>query len=152
RDGSEAVAMAGELKPDVVTLDVEMPVKDGITALEEIMASCPTRVLMVSSVTVRGAEQTIRALELGALDFVTKPNGGARLRLADARGELLQKLRAVATARMPVPGAKTPTRVKAQTRSNRNVVVASSTGGPKALATLFQCLPESFDAPVLMVQ
>ncbi len=153
RDGAEAVSQVKELKPDIVTLDVEMPVKDGLAALDEIMGSCPTKVLMVSSVTLRGAEQTIRALELGALDFVTKPNGGASLRFVDARDELLKKLRAAALARVPgrAPVRK-PLATMSQVGTDKVVVVASSTGGPKALAALFEGLPKPFNAPVLIVQ
>lgn len=77
RDGDEAVAMVRKLKPDIVTLDIEMPHRDGLSALEEIMRDCPVPVLMVSSVTLEGAEATLKALELGAMDFIPKYQGGS---------------------------------------------------------------------------
>ncbi|MBS1713543.1 MAG: chemotaxis response regulator protein-glutamate methylesterase [Armatimonadetes bacterium] len=152
-NGEEGVRMVQELKPDIVTLDVEMPVMDGLTALAKIMAVGPVPVLMVSSVTTQGAEQTIKALELGAVDFVTKPDGGAGFKFVRSKDELLDKLRGVRSARVggrcgPSHTAR-PTSVR---QTDKTVLIASSTGGPKALATLFAGMPKGFPAPVLIVQ
>ena len=77
RDGDEAIELTRKLKPDVVTLDVEMPKRDGLSALRAIMAECPTPVIMVSSITLEGAEATLKALELGAVDFIPKYQAGS---------------------------------------------------------------------------
>jgi len=96
-NGQEAVAKAAALRPDLITLDVQMPGMDGLAALEAIMEHSPTRVLMVSSLTSRGARETIQALCLGALDFVTK--SGTRGDQLEA--QLLAKLDAVTQAGVP---------------------------------------------------
>ncbi len=152
-NGEEAVKLAQELRPDVITLDVEMPVKDGLTALREIMTLCPSRVLMVSSRTVQGADTTLAALEGGALDFVAKPNGSSSTAFLQTREELIAKIRGVQRAAIP----KTRVRVAQKavlpvSATDRTVLIASSTGGPAALATLWQSLPKGFPAPILMVQ
>jgi len=152
-NGEEGVRLVQELKPDIVTLDVEMPVMDGLTALGRIMACGPLPVLMVSSVTTQGAEQTIKALELGAVDFVTKPDGGAGFKFVRSKDELLDKLRGVRSARVGGHPTTSHTARPASVRqTDKTVLIASSTGGPKALATLFAGLPKGFPAPVLIVQ
>jgi two-component system chemotaxis response regulator CheB len=157
-NGEEAVRMAAELKPDLITLDVEMPVMNGIEALKRIMSASPTRVIMVSSVTQKGAALTLQALELGAIDFFTKPGGSASIELFSAKDELMGKLREVVAA-IPKPAAYRPAapirRMMPLTRatgSDRVVVIASSTGGPKALGAVFAALPEAFPAPIYIVQ
>ncbi|MFI5268092.1 MAG: response regulator, partial [Chloroflexota bacterium] len=95
-DGAEAVAKVGELRPDVITMDVEMPRMNGIEAVEIIMRDTPTPVVMLSGVTLRGAAVTIEALAKGAIDFVTKPSGGAEADLALVKQELQDKLRRAA--------------------------------------------------------
>jgi two-component system chemotaxis response regulator CheB len=151
-DGDEAIRLVKELRPDLVTMDVEMPRRDGLSALEEIMRDRPTAVLMVSSVTTQGAAATIRALELGAYDFVTKPQGSSGLRFIEARAEVLEKLRAaklvrLSQSRQPAIPASLPAG-----GSDSVVVIAASTGGPRALQTVFESLPVGFPAPILLVQ
>lgn len=152
KDGDEAVEKTKSLKPDVVTMDVEMPKRDGISALREIMADCPTAVLMVSSVTLEGAKLTLKALELGAVDFVTKPQGGSSLKFIEAKEELLEKVRAAKHARLSA--TKQPvSKVGVVRRSSDKVfVIACSTGGPKALSSLWAALPKGFPSPILIVQ
>jgi two-component system chemotaxis response regulator CheB len=101
RNGEEAVRKVRELAPDVVTLDVEMPLMDGLRALEIIMRECPVPIVMLSSLTDAGARETIRALELGAVDFVQKPSGSISLDLHKVQRELLDKLKAAVRARVP---------------------------------------------------
>lgn len=152
-NGEAGAKLVAELKPDVVTLDVEMPVCDGISALARIMADSPTPVLMVSSVTVKGAEQTLKALEIGAIDFVTKPNGGSSIRFLETKSELISKLRGLRGAKMhtkPANGKQVTASVTGHT--DKVVFVASSTGGPRALATFFSALPHGFPAPIVVVQ
>lgn len=118
RDGEEAIELVHKLKPDVVTLDVEMPKRDGLSTLQAIMAQRPTPVIMVSSMTLEGAEITLRALELGAVDFIPKYQGGsiAHLDMAELSAELCSKVRAVASrgrtgafsARLRTPATSSP--------------------------------------------
>ncbi len=152
-NGKDAIKMAQELKPDVITLDVEMPICNGLEALEQIMVSSPTRVLMVSSITTQGATATMKALELGAYDFVTKPQGSSSLKVLEAKTEVLSKLRAAKLTRLHSASFKRPPASPLTLKkSDKIVVIASSTGGPKALNTLFQTLPKGFPAPILIVQ
>ncbi len=161
RNGAEGVALAEALKPDLITLDVEMPRMNGIEALKQIMEKSPCPVLMVSSVTKKGAAYTIQALELGAVDFVTKPDGPASICLVNAKDELLAKCRAavqVKKTKLAVSSASVQrhfvkSSLSASSAStDRVVVIASSTGGPRALTALFQGLPKGFPAPMLIVQ
>jgi two-component system chemotaxis response regulator CheB len=159
RNGEEAVAKVEALRPDIVTLDVEMPVMDGLSALAEIMRRRPTRVVMLSSVTRHGAEETIRCLELGAIDFVCKPSGAISLDIGEVKDMLLAKLRMAALARL-VPGPlHEPHRRAALAQApmerppaRRVVVVGSSTGGPRALDEIIPSLPPDLPAAVLVVQ
>jgi two-component system, chemotaxis family, protein-glutamate methylesterase/glutaminase len=152
RDGIEALAMAKELKPDVITLDVEMPRMSGLEALASIMRECPTPVVMVSTKTSAGAEATIEALEKGAIDFVCKPRSGSFMALREARDELIAKIRHASRASIGVR-PRSPVRAAVPTRQTDKVVlVATSTGGPKALTCLFETLPKSWQVPILVVQ
>ena len=98
-DGSEAVKLVSRLKPDLVTMDVNMPIMNGLQALEVIMESCPTPVVMLSSLTKKDADETIRALQLGAVDFITKA-GGSVSRIDTIKDEILEKSRNAATAKV----------------------------------------------------
>ena len=151
-DGDEAVEQNRLLKPDVITLDVEMPKRDGISALREIMEKDPTAVLMVSSVTLEGAKLTMTALEIGAIDFVTKPQGGSSLKFVEAKEELLGKIRAAKYARLTATRSPVAKAADLSGRTNKVALIASSTGGPKALAALWRALPKRFPAPILIVQ
>lgn len=151
-DGEEGARMAVELKPDIVTLDVEMPKCNGIEALGRIMKEAPTKVVMVSSVTTEGAAYTLQALELGATDFVTKPNGGSSIRFIGAREELLSKLRGLNGARIQAPAQPAKVVTSSPSSTDKTVLIASSTGGPKALTRFFSALPKGFPAPILLVQ
>lgn len=92
KNGQEAIDKIVKLKPDVVTLDIEMPIMDGLTALERIMDSSPLPVIMLSSLTKEGADATIRSLELGAVDFITKPSSVFKINTDDVKNELLSKI------------------------------------------------------------
>jgi two-component system, chemotaxis family, protein-glutamate methylesterase/glutaminase len=100
RDGRDAVAKAESLKPDVITMDINMPVMDGLQATENIMASNPRPILIVSSESRDGAETTLKALELGAIDFVAKPSSGVDLDMNTVRDELTRKLKIAAKVRV----------------------------------------------------
>jgi two-component system, chemotaxis family, protein-glutamate methylesterase/glutaminase len=158
-NGLDALIKVEQLQPDVVTLDVEMPEMDGLTALRHLMARYPRPVLMLSSQTQAGATTTLRALGMGAVDFVAKPSGSISLDFHRVREELIQKLRVAAGARItprlsaPRPQPELPVRrasVAAELR--RLVVIGSSTGGPRALTSLLSELKADDRTAYLVVQ
>ncbi len=100
KNGQEAIDKIREHKPDVMTLDVEMPILDGLSALETIMNEIPMPVIMLSSLTKEGADSTLRALELGALDFITKPSSIFKVNTEDMRHELIGKLKMASKVRI----------------------------------------------------
>jgi len=171
-NGEEGLKAAASLKPDVITLDVEMPVLDGPGMLRRLMATSPTRVVMLSSLTTEGAAVTLDALDAGAIDFVAKPGGSLSIDVGRVGGDLVAKIRAAAgmseasflahrnrVARRamlrPAPAVQKavarPVRVGATT-ARRLVVIASSTGGPSALNAVVPLLPGNLAAGVLIVQ
>ncbi|HWI64791.1 MAG TPA: chemotaxis response regulator protein-glutamate methylesterase [Symbiobacteriaceae bacterium] len=165
RDGLDGVQKSTTLQPDVVTLDIEMPNLDGYGALREIMARRPTPVVMVSSLTREGAEATVRALALGAVDFVAKPSGSISLNMHVTRDELVAKVKAAAGATpryRRILGELPPLRREAKPERpysheltampRRLVVIGCSTGGPGALHQIIPKLPADLPAGVLVVQ
>ena len=171
RDGRDALAQIKILKPDVVTMDVEMPNMNGLQALEEIMKTQPLPVIMVSSLTQEGAETTLKALALGCVDFVGKPSGTISLNIRDVSQEIIDKVIAASTARIvprmssgfpstpkPSPFTSDFRRMTPPTSMNTNtgridiVAVASSTGGPMALSELIPKLPKNFPVPIVITQ
>ena len=162
RDGLDALEKIKRLKPAVVTLDVEMPRLDGLSALERIMKECPTPVIMLSSLTQEGSETTVKALTLGAIDFVGKPSGTISLDIHKVQEELVAKVRiaaraAVANFRSPIapvvqkPVLFSPVPATGLT-PNKLVIIGSSTGGPNALQQVVPRLPGNLTAAVLIVQ
>ena len=165
RDGADALDKFDALLPDVVTLDVEMPVLDGFGTLTEIMRRRPTPVLMLSSQTQAGADATLRCLELGAVDFIGKPSGSVSLDIEKIAGELISKVKAAANARVvvfrlgnavgagsPRPSEKTPAEKMPGEKSSAVLVIGASTGGPRALQTLVPALPPDLNIPMVIVQ
>ena len=181
RDGQQGLEMARQLKPDVITLDVEMPVMDGIAMLQQLMKEQPTPVVMVSSLTREGAEITLRCLELGAVDFVTKPSGAVSLDLYKVSSQIIEKVKAAASAPRhrltalapaldaqgsaagkPFVGAlstqpsefakRAPSSTPSKITELPLVVIGASTGGPRALSLLMSQLPPDFHAPMLLIQ
>ncbi|OZI74659.1 protein-glutamate methylesterase/protein-glutamine glutaminase [Bordetella genomosp. 12] len=138
--------------PDVLTLDVEMPRMDGLDFLEKLMRLRPMPVVMVSSLTERGGEITLRALELGAIDFVTKPKLGIRDGLLEYSELIAEKIRAAARARLRSPGAPAlaPVRLHSPyTSSEKLVILGASTGGTEAIREVLQPLPA--DSPAMLI-
>lgn len=176
RNGADAIKKVKELKPDVVTLDVEMPIMDGIDALKVIMEECPTAVIMLSSTTQEGTESTLAAMQLGAFDFIAKPSGAISLDLHKIKSELISKVLCAGTANiaklhMPKNDSEnkpaivesisetvqkkvlTHKHIPYKTGSDKKlIVIGTSTGGPRALQTVLSMLPASINAPILVVQ
>ena len=181
RDGDEAIELTRKLKPDVVTLDVEMPKRDGLSALRAIMAECPTPVIMVSSITLEGAEATLKALELGAVDFIPKYQAGsvAHIDMDALSSELCAKVKTVAQrarrvqlaararsggasaarpgasglSAAPRPHAALATSPRPAGRPVRDfVAIGVSTGGPPAVQKVLSALPADFPACIFIAQ
>jgi len=168
RDGRDAVTLAESLRPDVITMDINMPHVDGLQATEMIMSHHPRPIVIVSSESREGASGTLRALELGAIDFVPKPSSGIDLDLRSVRDELTRKLKMAAKVRVvrtAARGKASPASalVPANGKSRTNVpapqngakfpivVIAASTGGPAAVMRVVAGLPRDFSAAVLLV-
>ncbi len=176
-NGDEGVRLVKELRPDVVTLDVMMPVMDGLTALRHIMRDAPTPVVMVSSATREGTQVALDALALGAVDFVAKPSGPISLDIEKVNQELIEKVKAAHTSKLRILTTMDATREKfralaeqlAQGKSGpapqpprsspaavrqrkRLIAIASSTGGPAALQLLLPLLPAKLNAGLVIVQ
>ncbi|GIV14788.1 MAG: chemotaxis response regulator protein-glutamate methylesterase [Armatimonadota bacterium] len=146
-----------QLKPDVLTLDVEMPRMDGITFLEKLMRSHPMPVVMVSTLTREGSEVTLKALELGAVDFIAKPTQSIFTGMAALSHEITSKVKAAARARVRpkqahvAPVEVPQTSVKRVTGTDRLIAIGASTGGPEAIRQVLQGLPAEVP-PIVIVQ
>ncbi len=158
-DGMDAVAKVHALDPDIVTLDIEMPVIDGIAALGYIMSEAPRPVIMLSGIASSGAvDVTLRALELGAVDFVRKPVGAFAEAMPNMANRLLEALRAASVVNLrgvPVLArvAMAIERARISARGARAAVaIAASTGGPRALVEVIPALTRELDAAVLIAQ
>lgn len=182
RDGREGVALTQALKPDVVTMDINMPHMNGLEATEIIMSTNPHPIVIVSSESREGADTTLKALELGAIDFVAKPSSGIDLDMNSVREELARKLRMAAKVRVVrtagkarLSGANDSGSISSSLASNGAaaaarmapaaavpppatagkfpvVVLAASTGGPATLMKFVPMFPQNFAGAVLLVQ
>ncbi|MDZ3837755.1 MAG: chemotaxis-specific protein-glutamate methyltransferase CheB [Rhodospirillales bacterium] len=170
RDGKDALEQVKSFDPDVVTLDINMPVMDGLTCLSHIMTDMPRPVVMVSSLTDAGALATLEALELGAVDYVTKPGGTVSLNLRTVFPDLIAKVRSAAEARgrrRPLSERLRHQRPRAEVRPAQRlsagcgkateatadlVLIGVSTGGPRTLEDLLAQLAVDFPAPILVAQ
>jgi two-component system chemotaxis response regulator CheB len=172
RNGREALELLPKFKPDVVTLDIHMPEMDGLACLDRIMIEYPCPVVMVSSLTAEGAETTLKALELGAVDFVAKPDGAISLHIDELSAELSSKVRSAAGAKLKssarlreriqhrLGGAPVEKLLRRRSKSGAPVratgtglvLVGTSTGGPPALEALLTSLPADFPWPILVAQ
>jgi two-component system chemotaxis response regulator CheB len=165
RNGREAVEENRAFQPDVVTLDINMPEMDGLTALSMIMVERPVAVVMVSSLTEKGALATLEALNLGAVDFVTKPGGTISLSIDAIRASLISKVRAAAKAKLKPLGSRIggvvqtrrpPAPAAPSIRRNFGsagvVLIGVSTGGPRTLESILPNLPAGFPWSVLVAQ
>lgn len=162
RDGVEALELIVKFQPDVVTMDVEMPRLDGLSALRQIMANYPRPVVMLSSLTKDGAVETIQALTLGAVDFIPKPSSQANIRTVrdDLAGKILRAAQArvrpmaIRSVAAPVtsPKEQSVKTVRPLKKNEPIVFIGTSTGGPKALNEVIPALPGDLPAGVVIVQ
>ena len=175
RNGKDALEKIAQLKPDVVTLDIEMPVLDGIRTLDEIISRYSLPVVMISSATQDGAEATLNALQKGAVDFVAKPSGSISLDINKMQSEIIAKVKAAAAVKVspfavrtaPLPAAKPAPEPEPEKEKREKiwepavfraavpecvVAIGTSTGGPKALYEIIPSFPSAFPAAVLVVQ
>lgn len=160
RNGEAALAMMAEQLPDLVTLDINMPEMDGLTCLSHIMTRHPCPVIMVSSLTEKGALATLEAIELGAVDYLAKPGGTVSHNLVNIADDLLDKVEAALTAQPQVRTAVRQSRPaqpiaessKPQQPAEGLVLVGVSTGGPGALEALLNGLPAQLEWPLVITQ
>ncbi len=160
-NGEDAFDLVKKMKPDVVTLDIEMPGMSGLEVLERIMKEVPTPVIMVSSLSTEGADETIKALELGAVDFIPKSLSFVSLDIVKIKESLIEKVKNIAARGKAVFRHANPHGSKRHVikishsqvgRKIRVVTIGISTGGPKALLDVVPLLPGNFPRPVLIVQ
>ncbi len=152
RDGEEALIKIANLRPDVVTMDIEMPKMNGLTAVRRIMETNPTPVVMISALTQREALLALKALEFGAVDYVPKPSGQISLNMNPVRDELISKVKTAVfanlTSNKPIlnENLRGPTKI-----SDKIISIAASTGGPPAVTKVLTALPAD-TPPILIVQ
>lgn len=175
RDGEEALVKLHRFQPHVITLDIHMPGMDGLACLDRIMLERPCPVVIVSALSAEGAAETLEAMELGAVDFVTKPGGAISLRMDALAPVIIEKVRAAARARLstvrlrervrlrsgaaatmparpPRPAKRTTSLPAGAGARDRVVLVGTSTGGPPALDALLAPLPADFPWPIVVAQ
>ena len=176
RNGKDAIKKIQLLKPDVVTMDVEMPEMNGLEALKVIMKECPVPVVMLSSTTKNGTKITLEAMASGAVDFIAKPSGPISLDIETIQDEIIRIVENAVTVHVSKlrhaehsvelkatksknPVGKIPTHlttekceVSRKSHSKKMVLIGTSTGGPRALQEVITRLPEDIPAPILIVQ
>ena len=160
-NGEDAFSLVKTLKPDIITLDIEMPGMSGLEVLERIMNEIPTPVIMLSSLSTEGADETIKALELGAVDFIPKSISHVSLDIIKIKDSLIEKIKNIASRGKSVLRQPTLNRRKRDVlkinqenvgKMIRVVTIGISTGGPKALLDVIPLLPKEFPRPVMIVQ
>lgn len=157
RDGYEALNVIQSLKPDVVTLDLQLPKMDGLTCLVYIMSEWPTPVIVLSAFTTEGSKIAVKALEYGAIDFIAKPEGVISPGIHKINKELLNKIRLA--SKVPVENLKILSAQKANSLKQeprkgtpKIVLLGASTGGPRAVMQILRELPANFPAAIIVIQ
>ena len=156
-DGEEAILKARQLHPDVVLLDIEMPVMDGLAALVHIMAEAPTPVLMLSALSKRDATIALKALDHGALDFIPKPSGVISYDIDRMSDAIITKVKAVASINvrkleLPLPRETFQRRRLKPALRKEIIVIGASTGGPQAIGQILSSLPPDMGVAIVIVQ
>ena len=157
RNGEEAVKSVSVIRPDVITLDIEMPRMDGVAALKYIMSEWPTPIVIVTAFSEYNGEETIKCLEYGAVDLVMKPSGVISLDINKINNELLTKVKAVSNVNpkilRPILMERLPFQKKREgVTANKLIAIASSTGGPRALAEVLPRLGPDIGAGIVVIQ
>lgn len=167
RDGMEGVALAKSLRPDLITMDIEMPRMDGLSALKIIMKEAPTSVIMVSSLTTEGAESTLKALELGAVDFIPKEMSFVSVNISEIKADLIKKVKTICRQTQlhkrlrKISGMSQGIRAKSFAKKSvpglpinnyKAVAVGISTGGPLSLQKVIPQLSKNIRVPIFIVQ
>lgn len=161
RNGQEALDKIEALKPDIVTLDIEMPLMDGLTTLKHIVSKYKLPVIMISSLTSEGAELTLKALDEGAVDFLPKPTNIFSLSQFDIKREIIEKIKAGARANSYAKETVEKSKITKVLQNKLNikyerfdniVAIGTSTGGPRALQALIPELPSDINASIVIVQ
>ncbi len=164
KNGEEALAMIATLKPDVITMDVEMPVMNGQIALEKIMSSNPLPVVMLSAVTKEGADSTMRALDAGAVDFITKPGSIFKVKEDEIQKDIIDKIIIASKVNVKknsyLSGTKKSVVLKnankirkvKKGKLSKIIAIGTSTGGPRALQRVIPKIPGDINAAILVVQ
>lgn len=167
-NAAQAISLLPRVKPDIMILDIEMPVLDGLSALPQIRRIAPdVKVIMASTLTTRGGEISLEALRLGAIDFVPKPSVGSIFTAADFKREIIQKVTTLGRVRMrppgqtpaavatapSIPGTTHPIKLRPGSRIRPAIIgIGSSTGGPQALMAVLTTLPQKLQLPIVVVQ
>lgn len=166
KNGQEAITKIEKYNPDVVTLDVEMPIMDGLSALQKIMDTHPVPVLMLSSLTQQGADATIKALQYGAVDFIAKPSNIFKINVDDMKKQLQDKIIVASKVKYRKKVLFRPEvhkkikRVQSRPRKStckqgklkKIVAIGTSTGGPRALQNILPHIPKDIEASFVIVQ
>ncbi|MFS0782282.1 protein-glutamate methylesterase/protein-glutamine glutaminase [Bacillus sp. 1P06AnD] len=174
RNGQDAINKIKKWNPDVVTMDVEMPVMSGLEALEIIMRECPVPVIMLSSLNDQSADRTLQAMQHGAFDFIAKPSGPISLDLHKIKEQLIEKIKAAGKIdiqllqkKLNLPNYSQDVRLSyskmelkerlvpedgIQMNNRKLVAIGTSTGGPRALQSVLTMLPKDFSLPIVIVQ
>jgi len=153
RLGKEALEEIPKISPDVVTLDVKLPDISGIDVLEELMEKFPTRVVMLSAYTQQDAPLTLRALELGALDFIPKPSGEISLDLYNFRDEIIKKIKLISKINIEkILKISRKEELEKDLKIKKIVIIGASTGGPKAISEIIAHLSSPQEATFLIIQ
>ncbi len=161
KNGKEALEKIEILKPDIITLDIEMPIMDGMTALKHIVSRYKLPVIMISTLSQEGAELTLEALDQGAIDFLAKPTNVFRLDQRDIKEEIIEKVKAASKLKPSIKRKTKNTMIKNSPsmrtiKNNENfktiLAVGTSTGGPRALQSLLPDIPGNVNASIVIVQ
>ncbi len=157
RNGEEGLKKALELSPDIVTLDIEMPKMNGLDMLKQLMRVKPLPVVMLSSTTIEGAENTLTAMQYGAVDFVAKPSGAISLDLHKVKDELISKLLLASKANISSSSHqhvqnRSVYNLPMGTKVNKMICIGTSTGGPRALQEVLSTVSKDIHAPIFIVQ
>ena len=158
KNGQEGLQKILELKPDIVTLDINLPIMDGLSVLQEVMKKQPCKVIMLSAYTREGAADTMKALEAGAIDFIAKPSGEISLDIYKLKDEIISKIKLAAKIKeskflSTISGESVLHHPREKAIAVKKlVIIGASTGGPKAVLEIMQDIPAGLAAAFIIVQ